>query len=354
MILLVITPTIEAPSTPLTAKHSSFLKEDLEGQNRVESLPRDEVTEEPHGTITRQKYTLQWWKKTWSDAIRVGRWPRVFYCALGFVFVAGWVGVMLGLVDTEVKYEQKNGKGTAHRRQTEFSNSSGTNGALSGLIMLKGSLVNFNVEKRALTVSWSGLYLYDEEKEPVELADQSNPNSTWYTYGIEIYRDISSTPYLATYIWYEDNKTYNEWSYQIDNVTAKPIGVIGEHPWDSFETDITFTQRRPKNAWLQPSLGYPLDQWQGQIVFLANNRWASNLFNKTGGAIMDVAGVQLADSTLNWRFTYEYEDRCNPADIQIDWNTEDIDTLPQNCHLVVDFVGKRPPLLIFCAIAAVA
>ncbi|KAG8835233.1 hypothetical protein FRC20_007310, partial [Serendipita sp. 405] len=38
------------PSTPLTAKHGSFLKEDLEGQNRVESLPRDEVTEEPHGT----------------------------------------------------------------------------------------------------------------------------------------------------------------------------------------------------------------------------------------------------------------------------------------------------------------
>ncbi|KAG8835232.1 hypothetical protein FRC20_007309, partial [Serendipita sp. 405] len=244
---------------------------------------------------------------------------------------------MLGLVDTEVKYEQKNGKGTAHRRHTEFSNSSGNNGALSGLIMLKGSLVHFDVEKRALTVSWSGLYLYDEEKEPVELADQSNPNSTWYTYGIEIYRDISSTPYLATYIWYEDNKTYNEWSYQIDNVTAKPIGVIGEHSWDSFETDITFTQRRPKNAWLQPSLGYPLDQWQGQIVFLANNRWASNLFNKTGGAIMDVAGVQLADSTLNWRFTYEYEDRCNPADNQIDWNTADIDTLPPNCHLVVDF-----------------
>ncbi|KAG8798608.1 hypothetical protein FRC18_008584 [Serendipita sp. 400] len=93
----------KTPSTPLTAKHSSFLKEDLEGQNRVESLPRDEVTEEPHGT-TRQKYTIQWWKKTWSDAIRVGRWPRVFYCTLGFVFVAGWVGIMLGLVDTEVKY----------------------------------------------------------------------------------------------------------------------------------------------------------------------------------------------------------------------------------------------------------
>ncbi|KAG8775551.1 hypothetical protein FRC15_000457, partial [Serendipita sp. 397] len=65
-------------------------------------------------------------------------------------------------------------------------------------------------------------------------------------------------------------------------------------------------------------------------------------------------GVQLADSTLNWRFDYEYKDACGPAEVTINWDTDDVNTLPHDCHMTVNFIGRRPPLLIFCAIAAVA
>ncbi|KAG8860698.1 hypothetical protein FRC20_011572 [Serendipita sp. 405] len=340
----------KAPSTPLTAQHSSFLKEDLEGQDPVESLSRDEkAADDPHGTTSTPKYTLKWWKETWSDSIRDGKWPRVFYTVLGVVFIVGWVGIMLGLVGTEVNYEKENSKGMRHRADNH--NSPANNGELDGLIMLKGSLVNFNIEKRALTVTWSGLYLNNSNAEPVDLGNPEDEN-TWYPDGIEIYRDLSSGPYNASYVW--DNDTYWEWAYRIDNATAKPAGVIGMHPWDSFDTDITFTQRYQKNAWAQPLLGYPLDQWQGQIVFVASNLYWSKIYKTNGSAIMDIAGVQLADSTLNWRFDYEYKDACGPAEVTINWDTDDVNTLPHDCHMTVNFIGRRPPLLIFCAIAAVA
>ncbi|KAG8814924.1 hypothetical protein FRC19_010528 [Serendipita sp. 401] len=110
--------------------------------------------------------------------------------------------------------------------------------------MLKGSLVNFNVERRALTVVWSGLYLYNATKEAVYLGNVDDENSIVFPYGIETYRDLSSVPYNVTYTWHYDNQTYWDWSYGTDNITAKPIGVIGMHVLDSFDTDITFTQKR--------------------------------------------------------------------------------------------------------------
>ncbi|KAG8812473.1 hypothetical protein FRC19_003113, partial [Serendipita sp. 401] len=203
---------------------------------------------------------------------------------------------MLGLVGTEVKYENENSKGMAHREGNHNNRSSASNDQLNGLIMLKGSLINFDIEKRALTVTWSGLYVNNSKEVPVDLGNAEDPKSAVYSDGIEIYRDLSSGPYNASYLW-DDGYTYWEWAYKIDNATAKPIGVIGMHPWDSFDTDITFTQRYQKNAWAQPLLGYPLDQWQGQIVFVASNLYWSKIYKTNGSAIMDIAGVQLADST---------------------------------------------------------
>ncbi|KAG8763942.1 hypothetical protein FRC15_007821 [Serendipita sp. 397] len=332
----------KAPSMPLTAQHSSFVKEDLEGQDPVESLSRDEkAADDPHGTTSTPKYTIKWWKETWNNAVHEGKWPRVAYCVLGFVFVVGWVGIMLGLVGTEVKYENENSKGMAHREGNHNNRSSASNDQLNGLIMLKGSLINFDIEKRALTVTWSGLYVNNSKEVPVDLGNAEDPKSAVYSDGIEIYRDLSSGPYNASYLW-DDGYTYWEWAYKIDNATVKPIGVIGMHPWDSFDTDITFTQRYQKNAWVQPLLGYPLDQWQGQIVFVANNIWWSKLYKTNGSAVMDVAGVQLADSTLNWRFDYSYKDICDPSEITINWDTNDVNTLPGDCHLVsqVGFIGS--------------
>ncbi|KAG8820876.1 hypothetical protein FRC17_009990 [Serendipita sp. 399] len=264
-----------------------------------------------------RKYTIRWWKKTWDGAIRIGTWPRLLYCAIGLIFLACWIGIMLSFVGAEVLHETKNLQDSAHRlntaRDEDFT------------ILLKGSLVNFDMEKRNLAISWSGLFSYNKSEEPVEFGLPDNPNSPSFVYGIEIYRDVSSEPVNATFLDDDGNVNVTSWAwtYQVDNRTAKPIGVIGKHSWDSFDTDISFAQKHPKNAWLQPLLGYPFDQWHGaswilirfctpkpkavdkikflittgEIVFVANNVIAANFFNITAGGVMEIAGIQLADST---------------------------------------------------------
>ncbi|KAG8793449.1 hypothetical protein FRC17_008450, partial [Serendipita sp. 399] len=256
---------------------------------------------------------------------------------------------MLSLVGAEVNHEKQANEGKSHR--------AGTNGDDTGavdMILLQGSLVNFNIEKRALTVSWSGLYAMNNETEPVVMGNWTDENSYVAPYGIAIYRDISADLFNLTYSWTEEdtNTTHLDWGYtwKLDNATAIPSGVIGMHTWDSFETDITFAQRFQKNAWFQPLLGYPFDQWEGKITFVAKDLLIANLTTTTAAGAFGLSGVRLADSTLNWRFNYEFKDVCFVPEAA---NWTNGTGLPEHCYLEVTLWGTRPPLLIFCAIAAV-
>ncbi|KAG8749978.1 hypothetical protein FRC14_000910 [Serendipita sp. 396] len=346
--------------TPINASSSSILKGDIEVQSPVGDLrfQDEKIVEEPQGRATpTRKYSVEWWKTTWNGAVRVGKWPRIVYCGIGFVFIMVWIGIMLSLVDQEQKHEAKNTEGKSHRN-VAGANPQADDQTDNEQVLLQGSIVNFNIEKRALTVSWSGLYSpnsSDPDTPPTPMGNVADENYYVFSGGLEIYRDISATPYSLSWRYNNSdgslNETYSWVSFQTDNQTAVPIGVIGAHIWDSFETDITFTQKLSKNAWRQPLLGYPFDQWEGKIAFVANDLWLANETNHTRGAVFPLSGIQLTDSTLNWRFDYRYEDAC-----AVDWtkvNPDDISTYPKNCHLEVTFWASRPPLLIFCAVAAV-
>ncbi|KAG8811527.1 hypothetical protein FRC17_002412 [Serendipita sp. 399] len=368
---------------PLSPGHDSEMKGDLEGQSPERSLRDEKMREDDQGVQTR-KWSIRWWKTTWSGARKTKTWPRVVYCALGILFFGVWISVMMGLVDSEVKHEQANAK--AWRRDDSKGPQHGgdqigfTNGSVCGVILLQfpelislkvllqGSLVNFNIEKRALTITWSGLYLYDPYKDPVVLGDKFDEHSFWYPKGVEIFRDIGSQLTDAWYIDPVSSENITIPTYQTDNETAKPIGVVGAHVWDSFDTDIVFTQRYQENAWVQPLLGYPLDEWEGiitvyfytphalscsapgKIVFVANDREISDFLHPNNSAVIGLPGVVLVDSTLNWRFTLKTENKCE-LNQTTHWSDEL--SMPDSCHLEVTLIGQRPPLLIFCAIAAV-
>ncbi|KAG8846429.1 hypothetical protein FRB91_000824 [Serendipita sp. 411] len=334
--------------TPNSAKGNSILKGDIEIQSPIAEVrfQDEKIVDDAYGRSTpTRKYSVRWWKRTWDGAIRIGTWPRLLYCGIGLVLLVVWIGVMLSLVGAEVTYEKKNLQGSVR------TNNYG--GSALDYIMLKGSLVNFDVDKRTLAVSWSGLYGPNNSTDPVEFADSANPASPKFPDGIEIYRDVSSVLYNATYFDDVENVTSSVWAYQVDNRTAKHIGVIGVHSWDSFDTDIQFTQRYARNAWLQPLLGYPFDQWHGEIVFVANNVFVSKFFNLNSSGVMEIGGIQLADSTLNWRFSFEFTNTCSGDDPNAIIDYTNITSLPPFCHTKIEFDGSRPPLLIFCAVAAV-
>ncbi|KAG8840847.1 hypothetical protein FRB91_001764 [Serendipita sp. 411] len=331
-------------------------KRDVESQtpDLKPSLHDEKIVEDEYGgAAPMRKYSALWWKMAWNDP-ETGMRRRILYSVLGFIFIGAWIGAMLGLVHSEVEYEQENGKVPRHRPGDIHGLNTPRSGYIDGTILLQGSLVHFDIEKRALMITWSGLYRRDVHDDPRPLGNQLDKD-TLYPQGIEIFRDIGS---------YLGDVTFREWengvlldtntstiSYRTDNVTAKPIGVIGAHMWDSFDTEITFTQRYTGNAWRQPLLGYPFDQWEGKIVFVANDRFISDLFTPPDStAVFGLSGIVLADSTLNWRFNYEYKDECELSDTA-DWGIPD--SLPKSCHLEVTLIGKRPPLLIFCAVAAV-
>ncbi|KAG8820878.1 hypothetical protein FRC17_009992 [Serendipita sp. 399] len=267
-------PQLSYSSQPLSPGHDSMMKGDLEGQSPERSLQDEKLREDDQGAQMR-KWSIRWWRTTWSGTRKAKTWPRVVYCALGILFFGVWISVS---AVRERSLKQANAK--AWRRDNpqalhHHTQPGPTNGSVCVIIplqfpeliplkvLLQGSLVNFNIEKRALR-----LYLYDSNEEPVELGDKTNRQSFWYPKGIEIFRDIGSELIDALYFDPDSKQNMSIPTYRTDNETARPIGVVGAHVWDSFDTDITFTQRYQENAWLQPLLGYPFDQWEGIITGL--------------------------------------------------------------------------------------
>ena len=119
-------------------------------------------------------------------------------------------------------------------------------------------------------MTWSGLYKATPESSWTDLGDPNNQNSTIWP--IQIYRDVSSSKTQYTYNVTDSTGTLTAqqttgWTYQVDNVTSLPIAGIGYHPWDSFDTDISFTQFKAQDVWAAPLLGYPFDKWAGGITF---------------------------------------------------------------------------------------
>jgi hypothetical protein len=103
----------------------------------------------------------------------------------------------------------------------------------------------------------------------------------------------------------EGNLFWSQYVFRVDNASAPHVGLIGMHEWDSIDTDISFGPKDPKaSAFKQPLFGYPFDEWQGTIVFVATDPWYEKLWNLSGIAAFPLSGAILSDNTRKcWSYS---------------------------------------------------
>ncbi|KAG8826798.1 hypothetical protein FRC17_008101 [Serendipita sp. 399] len=285
------------------------------------------IAQHPHShSKEHRRFSKGWWKS--RDV-----WPRLTYLVTGIVLCVIWIGVMIAFADQEVRAQQRN-KDVASANRGESRT--------PYQLYLKGTLKKFDPVERALTVSWSACYLHEDNVTISELADSPD---TFYP--INIYRDVkvvtdtrNITPEHVTELQASGYNLDNGF-LRIDNTSVPPIGVLGQHTWDSVDTQIDFSQAVENNSWTQPLFGYPFDVWAGQIVFATTDRAGSEIANLSNTFAFGLDGAVLSDSTLNWRISLTPNNTCL------------VDGEFEGCELHLSFTGKRPPLVRFAALLAV-
>lgn len=114
-----------------------------------------------------------------------------------------------------------------------------------------------------------------------------------------VYQDVKAVP--------EDRNSTLEpsfdpsQSFRIDNITLTPNGVLGQHDWDSIDTDIDFTQSIANDAWKQPLFAYPFDEWSGSIVLATTDRLAAQAVGLNNSNIVETLDAFLGDETCEYR-----------------------------------------------------
>lgn len=277
-----------------------------------------------HRRNPHRKYSRQWWGTAWDISVEVGKWPRIAYFVFGLILVIVWIVVMTTFANDEVKHERANLQGNIKHSS-----------AIAGQLFVKGVLRKFDPDDRILTVQWS-LWTFDNDSQAfVPLG--STPNNS---YPFNIYQDVKAVPEDRTPP--NPNTTFvPSDNYRIDNVTLAPIAVLGQHDWDSVDTDIDFTQSKANDAWRQPLFAYPFDEWSGSIVLAATDRPTAQLVGLNNTAIVEISGAFLGDETLNWLISLNANDTCQ------------VEAVFAGCEMHIDFTGRRPGLVKFACIVAV-
>lgn len=91
------------------------------------------------------------------------------------------------------------------------------------------------------------------------------------TWEFGIYRDeglVPDTPESLKQINITHPELNGYAGMRIQNSTAVPIGIVGQHPHSSVSTDIDMGQLYAGDTWSRPAFGYPLDVWSGDIMFV--------------------------------------------------------------------------------------
>jgi len=125
-------------------------------------------------------------------------------------------------------------------------------------------------------------------------------------------------------------------------MTAVPVAVVGRHQWDDFSTDIDLGQMLTGHAWTTPTFGYPLEKWSGNIVFVGNYHGPAQIANLSTSFGVSIDGAYLVDSIMNWRVSANTNNTC-----------ANLTTNLQSCELQINFIVKRPSLVITATIIAV-
>ncbi|KIM32282.1 hypothetical protein M408DRAFT_326899 [Serendipita vermifera MAFF 305830] len=270
-----------------------------------------------------RKFSKEWWNHAYETTVEEAKWPRVSYVLLGLILICVWIGVMLNFANEEVKFERNNLEGSSGR---------GASRRDINQTVIKGTLRQFDPDRRSLTVMWSIAYLDADNKTLLDFG-----RSKIDTFHLNLYRDVKAVPEERNSTLIDVDMTN---VYRVDNITEIPIANLGAHPWDSVTTNIDFTQAVAENAWEQPLFGYPFDTWMGQIVFALTDRDFSQATGLNGSFIVGITDAVLADSTFNWRITAATNDTCSVPGAEA------------GCELHIDFSGKRPGLVVFAAMVA--
>ena len=121
---------------------------------------------------------------------------------------------------------------------------------------MQGSLKQFDPDARVLSklmlfvvmptsklfhsaVSWALVTLDSDNK---TLVPMGATNETAFPFNI--YRDVKAV-LEDRQSPFSNNTIPLSGTYRIDNVTVVPIAVLGQHAWDSVDTDIDFAQAVP-------------------------------------------------------------------------------------------------------------
>jgi hypothetical protein len=121
---------------------------------------------------------------------------------------------------------------------------------------MRGSLKQFDPDARVLSklmlfvvmptsklfhsaVSWALVTL---DSDNVTLVPMGGTINTSFPFNI--YRDVKAVPEDRQSPFSNNTNNLSN-AYRIDNVTVAPIAVLGQHAWDSVDTDIDFAQAVP-------------------------------------------------------------------------------------------------------------
>lgn len=72
---------------------SSYGADEKTGMQETSTQPLP-YTNATNQSYRARRYTRDWWRATWNDAVEHRFWPRVIYCSFGLVFIGLWVGLM--------------------------------------------------------------------------------------------------------------------------------------------------------------------------------------------------------------------------------------------------------------------
>jgi hypothetical protein len=166
-----------------------------------------------------------------------------------------------------------------------------------------------------LAVEWSGFL--KNLSAPVPSPEPFDLNAAFY-YDLgpfNIYQDVSTVLY---HLPNNTNWTYaiqgpdgnartftTPLVYRLDNTSTPHIGHLGMNEWDSIPTDISFGPKDSEaGSSKQPLLGYPYDEWVGNITFVAIDPWyETREFKANGTGIFPLAGATLSDNTRAYTYS---------------------------------------------------
>lgn len=152
-----------------------------------------------------------------------------------------------------------------------------------------------------LAVEWSGFIKNLSHPVPMPF-----DRTAFHKHGfgpLDIYQDVSTVLYdmeNVTIAYNGGHSTFtSQYVFQLDNVSRPHVGAIGNNDWDVVATEIGFGPLNPKgNAMIQPLFGYPFDEWQGRVSFVAiDPLWGKEILKINGTGVFQLAGATLTDNT---------------------------------------------------------